>query len=281
MNKKILTLFYFIFVIFIFINVFLITILDKMDLKILLVSDLFIFIFYVLFSIKKIKDLPNNEEIIAGFEGILNNKNIIDLTENLHHEFSSPIEVLKYYISKHKNEDDIILIENSLEQIENFSNKIKLYKNLKYSNGDKTVYDIIKGAIKTTQISKNFKFDFEIDENFKNFNLKCLTNGDLLNILINHFKNSIEANATSIKVLFKEKGNGFINLIILDDGNGVPKKIENKIFNANFSTKTKENSGVRGNGLYISKILLRNCEGDDTYLGKIGGITTFEISIPV
>jgi len=247
---------------------------------------LLIFLLTSLFNKEK-QIVERNKEIIAGFEGIINNKNIIELTENLNHEIINPLEVIKYSIQKLKGKCkdycncDFSLAENSIEQIENILDKIRIYKNIKYSNGNKTLYDIIEGAIKTTQIVKKFDFEYDISNEFKNFGLTCLTNGDLLNILINHFKNSIEANATKISVQFENLEKNICNFLILDNGNGIPEKSQKKIFQANFSTKTKENTGIRGNGLYLNKILLNNCDGDEELVKSQPKLTIFRLKVPI
>ena len=252
-------------------------------------SYLIVSIIFNIFIKKFIKSEKISKEIIAGFEGIISNKNILDLTENINHEISNPLVVIKYSLEKIKNNGkcDTSLAETSVEQIENILDKISLYKNIRYSNGNKTLYDIIEGAIKTTEIVSKREFNYNIDNKFKEVKLRCLTNGDLLNILINHFKNSLEANATAIEIKFENleiirfHKNKFVNILILDNGNGIPKEAQKKIFEANFSTKTKENTGIRGNGLYLNKSLLKDCGGDDCFIKSENGITIFKTIVPV
>ena len=49
-------------------------------------------------------------------------------------------------------------------------------------------------------------------------------------------------------------------IYVADNGNGIPKSAQEKIFDKNFSTKPKK-SLMRGNGLSINRFILENCGG--------------------
>jgi nitrogen fixation/metabolism regulation signal transduction histidine kinase len=65
-------------------------------------------------------------------------------------------------------------------------------------------------------------------------------------------------------------------LSIMDNGNGIPKEIEDKVFEPKFTTKT---SGM-GLGLGIVKNIIKSHEGTIRYVSKKGKGTTFIISLP-
>ena len=61
----------------------------------------------------------------------------------------------------------------------------------------------------------------------------------------------------------------------MDNGNGIPKEIEDKVFEPKFTTKT---SGM-GLGLGIVKNIIKSHEGTIRYVSKKGKGTTFIIAL--
>jgi len=254
----------------------------------------FIFLYY---SYKR----ERNESMITniGNEAILANKSMVMITENVHHELNTPVDVINNKVEKIQNtlhryiesqkewakingidkrdtienrkwnkkilnlDKDFEFIKMSMEQIHFVLEKMKNFKTLKYSNGDKTVYDIIEGAFKIISVSyENVKYS--IDPGFENYRMakNSLKNIDLLNILINHIKNSLEANSTYIKIdRMHEVKNNLMTLVVNDNGAGIPKNIIKNVFLPNFSSKQIGDS-IRGNGMYLNKHIITEFGGD-------------------
>jgi len=259
----------------------------------------FIFLIFLFLSNK------NNSEasmrVLLANEALLGNKAMIEITENIHHELNSHVEVIdnKIYgiesvflklldIGKCDEKDinniiqDFTYIKDSSEQIYNTLNRMKGFKNIKYSNGNKSIYDIVQTAFDIIS-QKNSNFSTKIDDELKLYSIKHnieLKNADLLNITINHIKNSLDANSNKIHVHFVGVERDFIYFRIIDNGSGIPKEARKKIFEPNFTTKITMDS-IRGNGLYLNKNILTGSKGNlklvDT--GKYG--TTFEIRLPI
>lgn len=245
---------------------------------------------------------------LAGNEALLTNKSMILITENIHHELNTPLEVIDnkvhkikkiidYYLAEssniNKNDhcrkfddhlenivEDFSLIKQSSEQIYNILDRMKGFKHIRYSNGNKTLSDIIKGAFTVISIS-NSNFKSQIDPELKEYSIKSneFKNADLLNIMINHIKNSLEANANKIYITFDKFEKGFIYFRINDNGNGVRAENINTIFEPNFSTKTSI-EGVRGNGLYLNKTILKSGNGDIKLIETSEYGTTFQLKVP-
>jgi signal transduction histidine kinase/HAMP domain-containing protein len=96
----------------------------------------------------------------------------------------------------------------------------------------------------------------------------------LLNIMLNAFA-AIEQNG---KILVRSRmNNGKIYIDIKDTGQGIPLKIQDKIFDLYFSTK-KEGGGI---GLSVCKNIIEAHEGQLYFKSKVGLGTTFTIEIPV
>ena len=177
------------------------------------------------------------------------------------------------------------LSEVSLEQIKNVLNNMAEFKHLKYSNGNKNLYELIIGANKIIKVIMNHDYQLIVDERFKNLILDHSTgmkNADFVNILLNHLKNSIEADSTIIEIKIKNISNKFTEFFIKDNGIGIPKNIRKTLFCPNMSSKDNSNSiGIRGNGMFINRTLLQYYKGDiKLYYTKEKEGTIFLLKIP-
>jgi signal transduction histidine kinase len=235
---------------------------------------------------------------------LVSNNSLVILTENIHHELNTPLEVIdnkvekiynaiEEYLSKVKNSKreidkrlknvlkDFDYIRLSSEQIHNILSKMRRYKHIKYSNGDKSLKDIYENAFIILSIGMG-KIEYKIDKRLNCFSLvhDKLSNADLLGIVINNIKNSIEAGATKLLVLIVKYENGFLYVRLADNGNGIPKNLVNKIFEPNFSSKAKEGE-IRGNGLFLAKQLLKQVQGDIYVADTSSFGTSMELKLPV
>jgi signal transduction histidine kinase len=256
------------------------------------------------------------EELILiniGVEASLANKSMINITENIHHELNTPLEVIDNKIEKiHKElsifllqeyeiignidtisedriyrnkrllklNEDFGFIKTSSEQIYAVLEKMKGFKHLRYSNGNKSIKNIIDGGFKIINIS-NSNFEYKVDNELENYKIGTdkLKNADFLSIILNHLKNSLEAFASKIFILFNKYENDKIYIRIIDNGNGIPEDIQKKIFTPNFSTKNSD-SGIRGNGMYLNKHVLSHTGGDINLISSSKKGTTIELEIP-
>lgn len=101
----------------------------------------------------------------------------------------------------------------------------------------------------------------------------------LTQVFLNLFKNSIEAmeKGGNLSVQFKLTGD-HVDIILRDNGYGISKKDQDKIFAPFFTTK-KQGSGL---GLSISKSIIEEHEGCSfTVQSQEGKGTTFKIHMPI
>jgi len=285
--------------------------------------SLAIFIYPLFISIRNEKENAIRQNV--GNEALLANKSMIMITENIHHELNTPLEIIDNKIEKihriidnyligeynffrehnkgtnidgltreewekiQKREIDLKLIKlspdfefikTSSEQIYNILEKMKGFKHMRYSNGNKTIHDVFEGAFKIISIS-NTNYIHKIDDKLKKFSIEStkFRNADLLGIAINNIKNSIEANASKVLIIYGGFENGLLKVRIIDNGNGIPSNAKKHIFDPNFSTKSNDNS-IRGNGMYLNKQIIKQGGGDTTVIetSKVG--TTIELVIP-
>jgi len=109
----------------------------------------------------------------------------------------------------------------------------------------------------------------------------AITNNDLLRVLTNIVKNSVDAlvNTPNPNIKFSSYNiyDGII-INIINNGPEIPKEIKDKIFEPSFSTKENEN-GDRGYGLSIVKDMIIKCGGKVSVQSGIQR-TQFRIEIP-
>ena len=253
-----------------------------------------------------IRNLQNAESKLAG-------KNLSLLAENIHHELKTPmlvvvnklefirdesyelLEFLKTYekcnLGAYKAGNDSIvkiqkaidLIETHIDIIYNLMDRMKNFKNIKRSTENKSIYEVINVAFQTLELFSKNKFKYTIDPRLRQYKAYGnITNEDILNIFINHIKNSLEANSNKLEVLLIKYHKNMIFLQLLDNGHGIPESAISSIYLANFSTKeiNKIDAETRGIGLYLSRTTLLNNGGDDFLIETSDQGTSFGINIP-
>jgi signal transduction histidine kinase len=209
-----------------------------------------------------------------------------EMAKQVAHEIKNPLTPMKLsvqqlvaaYHDKKTEFDDILkkLSQAILNQIENlsliaseFSSFAKM-PSLKLEEFD--FVPVIKDTIHLFGDEEaEIKFNSEIE--------KVLVESDssqMRRMFINLIRNSIQAKADNINVeLFLEDRHAIIN--ISDNGSGISSEVQNKIFEANFTTKEK---GL-GLGLKLIKRFLENTNGEIKLISSSTMGTIFRIKIPV
>ena len=242
------------------------------------INFLFILVYTFLFFNYIYREKRKRLLHMMGTEGSLREQNMRILTENIHHELNTPVAIIRGTLKKleldvltdssvftkcapckldNKLSIDFPELNYCLDQVETVLQRMSNFKQIKYSNGNKTVMDIIKYSSNSMNIYKRSNFKVNISDDLINYNLTGdLSNGDLMNIISNHLRNSLEASSTRIVVTCKfvaDKKNihrGKLHIFITDNGIGVrnrrtglplDKKNLDEVFKPYYSTK--DNSG--------------------------------------
>lgn len=300
---------------------------------------LFIILYILMFLIFEFKNRRKKVLELMDTSNTLREKNMQILTENIHHELNTPVAIIQGNIKKLEIEmnssnnnkncpDDTYTrsfyfdfgqIYSSIEQIDTVLSRMSNFKNLKYSNGNKNLLDIIGYSSNSMSIYKKANFEIEVDPELRKYRLAGpLKNGDLLNIVSNHFRNSLEAGASRIVTQAKyDASTKTMHLYIIDNGvglrdkeTGLPldKSKYNDIFKPYYTSKDNKGTSkvhepqgflkdsilkilstfknptdvnVRGVGLYLNKQLLTEKNGDLILRETSSNGTVFEIIFPV
>ncbi len=211
------------------------------------------------------------------------------LSAGIAHEIGNPLSSIEGYIELLKRDD----ITND-EQKKEFFNKIlretqridKIIRTLldyvrprDYMSQKINPNDVIKSSmkiIKSQGILKNIEMKQELCNSLPTVNADP---HQLSQVIINLILNSKDALGNDGQITITTKINSNYSEILLhDNGSGIPEEIKSKIFDPFFTTK--EPGKGTGLGLSICKRIVENFEGTIEFESKSGIGTTFIISLP-
>jgi signal transduction histidine kinase len=145
---------------------------------------------------------------------------------------------------------DVPVINHAIEAITTVMARTNNWKQIKYSNGNTSIYDIIYNVKQSLGNFTRSNIRYVISDNLKNITLSGdYKNGDLQLCLMNHIKNSSEAKANLIQ--FEgglNENKNILSLYVIDNGDGIrnkngkiiePNRFE-KVFDPYYSTKSDE-----------------------------------------
>ncbi len=238
-----------------------------------------------------------------------------ELTAGIAHEIQNPLNFVNNFSEVNNELVDEINNENDIDEIKAIANDIKqnsekilfhgkradaivkgMLQHSQSSTGQKEPTDINKLADEYLRLSyhglrakdKNFNATIKTDfaENIGNINIVPQDIGRvLLNLYNNAFYAVNEKNRLNIKgfeptvsVSTKKINNG-VEIRVSDNGNGIPQKIVDKIFQPFFTTKpTGQGTGL---GLSLSYDIIKAHGGEIKVETKEGHGSEFIIQLPV
>ena len=208
-----------------------------------------------------------------------------EMAKQVAHEIKNPLTPMKLsvqqlvaaYNDKKTEFDDILkkLSQAILNQIENLSLIASEFSSFAKMPSLKLEEIELVSVIKDTihlfgDEEAEIKFKSEIETVMVESD-----NSQMRRMFINLIRNSIQAKASNINIdLTLEDSYCIIN--ISDNGNGIPYEVQNKIFEANFTTKER---GL-GLGLKLIKRFLENTNGEIKLISSKPTGTVFRIKIP-
>ena len=264
---------------------------------------------FILSMIRGILAIERNECLASlhNKESDLQHNILFNITANINHEVNSPLLVIKSVIDEihlelkeldktidecsgrrkceplddfRENMDELMeLATESVTSIESVIRPLSDYKSIKFTNGDRSVYMLIDIAMKMLRRTNISTFEnITIDDELNKYSIEHdngMSNGFFLNLMINHIKNSLEANSSKISIKLHKRDMSHLYIYIIDNGNGVSKEMINSIYEANVTTKANIEEYRRGVGLYLSKLLIsKKYNGDDIFISSEPGVAT-------
>ena len=222
-----------------------------------------------------------------------------DFINNMTHEFKTPIATINLAIDSIKNPKiiehrdkviryvEMIRVENKRmhAQVENVLRISKLEKNqLDLSKDVVDVHDLLSDALSHVKLiikdrQGNVDLDFEAKQSEILASKFHMTNV-MTNILDNAIKYSLDA--PNIKIETVNAGNNIV-VKISDNGIGMTKNVQKKVFNKFYREQTGNIHNVKGHGLGLSyvKSIVEKHHGHVYVESEKGKGSTFTLKLPV
>jgi signal transduction histidine kinase len=213
-----------------------------------------------------------------------------EMAKQIAHEINNPLTPMKLsvqhlqraWVDKNERFDEYLnrISKTLIDEIDNLSAIATEFSNFaKMPLAINQKLDLITKIDNAVSLFANNKVEFQV---YLNNNAEVPIYADkeqISRVLINLFTNAIQSVAKGVKPLIivdVKTDNTNVVLLIKDNGKGIPKEMQEKLFRPNFTTKT---SGM-GLGLAIVKNIIESSGGTITYETKEDQGTTFIITLP-
>jgi signal transduction histidine kinase len=237
---------------------------------------------------EKQQTLKNLQLAIQSATSDLQSVSAIHLAAGLAHEIRNPLTTIKGFIQLLQPEFQAAgkqeFADVALDELNRANSLLTEFLSvLKPASSAKKKISVNKLAASMFKLfsSESILKDIEIDIELPDEEVYTLADENAIKqVLINLLKNAIEAvegnrrNKGSIKLVVNEDG-GFVQVSVLDNGNGIDEYSLKKIFTPFYTTKT-DGTGM---GLVISKQIIENHGGEMTVTTQPFK-TVFQFSLP-
>ncbi len=208
-----------------------------------------------------------------------------EMAKQVAHEIKNPLTPMKLavqqlivsYKDKNKNFDNIFekISSTILSQIENLSLIASEFSRFaRMPNFKMERLDLLPVINDTVNLFVEEKINFEVRPGVSEVIIEA-DDSQLRRMFINLFRNSVQAGASKIEISIDQDENYF-TLVVSDNGTGIPDGIKDKIFESNFTTKSK---GM-GIGLKLAKRFIEGINGSIEIISRAEPGAAFRITIP-
>ena len=211
------------------------------------------------------------------------------------HEASNPLSIIKNYVhilsskldQDNKVQEELSIIKEELDRagsillrLPGIADKQTTESGAELVNVNNLIADLLKVFRSSLFATSNIEALSDFDEDM--IAMVCNRNA-VKQILTNLLKNAAEALTDSGRItittqaLVNHNGKQYVEIVIADNGPGIPAEIQAKLFSPVDTTKDKNHSGL---GLSIVKNLLEEMDGTISCRSSAKKGTRFEILIP-
>ncbi len=233
----------------------------------------------LVFLMKDITDKKRTEEALMQSEKL---SVIGELAAGVAHEIRNPVTVLKGFVhllSQENNKKEFYnIMDKELERINQITNEfMALAKPQAVHFKKENLMELIQEVYLFLE-SEAFihQVVMEVEGIEENIWLNCEPN-QMKQVLINTIKNGMEAMPEGGKITIHTKlVEGFVHLLIKDEGTGIPEEVINKVGQPFFTTK-EQGTGL---GLMVSMKIIENHGGQLSIQSEENKGSTVEILLP-
>lgn len=223
----------------------------------LLIIILIVYLFY-----KSIKNLNRQEKKISQLHTTI---------DSIAHELNTPITTLKFSIVQTSDSEAKSLLERQIKRLEN------IVKSIHYSDSEDSLIDRKEIEIYFSNVQKtynqiNFKIKLDVGENI------IIYRNDFTQMMDNLIDNSVKYGAQNLTISINDN----LEIIISDDGIGIPKEDQKHIFDKYYRVSRTENLNINGLGvgLFLVKSIVDKYKGQISVKSNPDKGITFKIQFP-
>ncbi|HEX2936071.1 MAG TPA: ATP-binding protein [Bacteroidales bacterium] len=214
-----------------------------------------------------------------------------EMAKQIAHEINNPLTPMKLSVQhlqrawadKRENFDEFLnrITKTLVDEIDNLSSIAVEFSNFaKMPHPISQKLDLMERINSIVNLFSNDEVEFVLQRHNNSEIIIYADKEQISRVFINLFKNAIQSvgKGVSPSILIDiQKDNYFVEVRIKDNGVGIPKEVQEKLFRPNFTTKS---SGM-GLGLAIVKKIIEDAGGIITYETAESIGTTFIIRLPL
>ena len=222
-----------------------------------------------------------------------------DFINNMTHEFKTPIATINLALDAVQNKkviDDKDKVKRYLTmireenkrmhaQVENVLQISKLEKNqLDISKEETDVHDLIEDAISHIELIVEDQNGYVKTHLSAEDSMVMANDTHFTNVLVNILDNAVKYTEGEPKIdIFTEKVKNYIQIKIKDQGLGMSKSVQKRIFEKFYREHTGDIHNVKGHGLGLAyvKRIVDDHDGQISVEGEKGKGSTFIIKLPL
>jgi two-component system, NtrC family, nitrogen regulation sensor histidine kinase NtrY len=237
---------------------------------------------------RMVTELHRNVELLARSE---RESAWREMAKQIAHEINNPLTPMKLSVQhlqrawadKRENFDEFItrITKTLIDEIDNLSAIAVEFSNFaKMPHPIAQELDLMERINTVVNLFSNDEVEFIVHRRELSSIVIFADKEQLSRVFINLFKNAIQSVEKGVvpKIYLEiSKDNYFVEIRIKDNGMGIPKEVQEKLFRPNFTTKS---SGM-GLGLAIVKKIIEDAGGVITYETAENIGTTFIIRLPI
>ncbi len=185
-------------------------------------------------------------------------------------------ELYQYLNTKHKRINEYVqFLSTTIDDFRNFFKPDKKKELVMFESPIVRALQIVEGSLESKGIDVSHAYN--VNERVNMFQNEIMQ--VILNILKNSEDNFLERETKNPKITIEtSKQSAHYEIIISDNGGGIPDYIIGKVFDPYFSTKDEKNGS--GLGLYMSKVMIEEHSGGLLQVKNTNEGAAFSILIP-
>ena len=198
-----------------------------------------------------------------------------DFARHVSHEFKTPISAIAGAVEVLRDHVDTMTDDERRHFFDNIEVDLERLERLTQGLLELAHADMSKSTTETTSLAQ---LGVEGAAVTGDIHAQAKIGRDSLRASIDHLVNNARQHGASAVSVAAHANGASLEILVQDDGEGIPVSNHGRIFDPFFTTK--RDCGGTGLGLAITKALVNNAGGDLEHLPSVGSGTTFRLTVP-